>query len=716
MTDKKKYVERDEFELAYHADMERYVESSYADDYTEFSQPQLVGHMMLIAHSLEKGLASDNFEPGRGFPKVKQLAKMIQSYQEKSYDMENSGYKNSLATLSAIVDIHTGTRYEKDVHLLVSDVLSGISNLDEIEKQFAGVKRVKVSEKINNDKKNFEELSEGRSSVRTFSDKPVRRSDIKDAIKIAQKSPSACNRQASRVYEIYDPEIIKEIMIIQEGFRYQTAPQSILLVVADDNNFSGVGERNQGYVDGGMFAMSLMYALEYKKLASCPLHASFTYEREQLLRATLNIPNSQKLIVFLAVGNFKNDFVVAKSYRYPVDLVTSEITEIKKPITRDIDVTPVSKDDEIINKIQKRISEMKKKLRIRTRIRNVLAAKKQDKFFFLVYLRLQRVSRTKSKRIYLFGAPRHRNLGDQAQTVCIEDWCKKHYPKYKVIVVDTHSGMQNNKYIINKVRSIIKKDDKIILQSGYHTTDIWKFENDSNLEIIKKFPDFRIFVFPQTINFSDEDYLKKTVKTYEDHGDVLFMCRDDKSYDMAKKMFKKINVVLMPDVVTSLIGTFRSSSIGREGINMCFRNDKESKYGNEIEDLKGKLGSVSNEIILTDTTVKMDPYYIVKHRKKAVLDHIRMMSKNKLTVTDRYHGTIFSIIANTPVIVLGSTDHKLSSGVRWFSDKMFSELVYYADSPKEAVRIAKEIYGKYDYGNFLPDYFNNKYWDKIDLK
>src|SRR5690606_18099646 len=107
---------------------------------------------------------------------------------------------------------------------------------------------------------------------------------------------------------------------------------------------------------------------------------------------------------------------------------------------------------------------------------------------------------------------------------------------------------------------------------------------------------------------------------------------------------------------------------------------------------------------------------LVKNRKKVIFNHIRTMSKSKLTVTDRYHGTIFSIISNTPVIVMGSTDHKLSSGVKWFSDKVFSGIVYYAKSMDEAVSIARDIYGKYDYDSHIPAYFNNKYWDKLNLK
>ncbi|WP_082026255.1 polysaccharide pyruvyl transferase family protein [Prevotella pectinovora] len=43
---------------------------------------------------------------------------------------------------------------------------------------------------------------------------------------------------------------------------------------------------------------------------------------------------------------------------------------------------------------------------------------------------------------------------------------------------------------------------------------------------------------------------------------------------------------------------------------------------------------------------------------------LQQFAKYQVVITDRYHGTIFSQIVNTPVIVISSTDHKLRSGVK----------------------------------------------------
>lgn len=51
------------------------------------------------------------------------------------------------------------------------------------------------------------------------------------------------------------------------------------------------------------------------------------------------------------------------------------------------------------------------------------------------------------------------------------------------------------------------------------------------------------------------------------------------------------------------------------------------------------------------------------------------MSHYKVVITDRYHGTIFSLIANTPVIIIKSTDHKVTTGADWFKG-IYDDYVY----------------------------------------
>lgn len=236
----------DELSIAYKADEDRYRVHSYEGPYQDYTEPKLIGHMMLAAHSLEKGLSSDVFELGHGFGRLVELADMVDIYAKRQYDTENIAYINALSILDNHVELYRGTEYEAAIHDMFVNIKPNLKSLSSSNKSVAGVKKVTRKSKQSNGSKNFEELVDGRSSARAFSEEPVDRNDLKDAIRLAQKSPSACNRQAIKIYEMHDPEIIKEVMFIQEGFSYQNPPQVLTLIVADDHNFSGAGERNRG--------------------------------------------------------------------------------------------------------------------------------------------------------------------------------------------------------------------------------------------------------------------------------------------------------------------------------------------------------------------------------------------------------------------------------------------------------------------------------------
>lgn len=80
----------------------------------------------------------------------------------------------------------------------------------------------------------------------------------------------------------------------------------------------------------------------------------------------------------------------------------------------------------------------------------------------------------------------------------------------------------------------------------------------------------------------------------------------------------------------------------------------------------------------------------------------------KTVITDRHHGTIFSAMANTPVIVINSADHKLSSGVNRFPQEEFVENVQFAKDLDDAYAKAKEIFEKADIRQ-NPPYFKDNY-------
>ena len=87
-------------------------------------------------------------------------------------------------------------------------------------------------------------------------------------------------------------------------------------------------------------------------------------------------------------------------------------------------------------------------------------------------------------------------------------------------------------------------------------------------------------------------------------------------------------------------------------------------------------------------------------------------SKYEVVITDRYHGTIFSLIAATPVVVIGSTDHKLSSGVKWFPRNIFGDYITFANDLDEAYSKAIQmLQNSKKISHELPPYFKENYYD-----
>ena len=312
----------------------------------------------------------------------------------------------------------------------------------------------------------------------------------------------------------------------------------------------------------------------------------------------------------------------------------------------------------------------------------------------------------KEKTIFLFGCPIHPNLGDHAQTYCILKWFNINYPDYDVIEFNWKTSTS---FIFKLIKKKIKSHDLIFGHSGY-----FFFEPHRELPIFRKiakwFPNQKFVILPQTINLTDEKIQAITVEALDVHPDLTLICRDEISFKKANDQFENCKTLLYPDIVTSLIGKYYFKN-ERNGILFCMRNDVEAYYSSgDISSLMHRLAS-HKKIDLTDTETDLSYWKIKNNRSTILKDTFTKFSRYKLIITDRYHGTIFSLIANTPVIVLSSADHKLSSGVRWFP-KEFNNYVNYVRGLDEAYNVALKILDDTP-NKKLPPYFDEKYFSKL---
>jgi nitroreductase len=272
--------------------------------------------MTKIYHSIEKGLSFENTRLGFGKKQIHELMDLLDIYREYNFPEDNLVYLTAIDNLNKYVDYHEKRNYD------ISDTTKQISRyLKKRETNTGGTHEIEQS-KISTDVKDFFGFSNSRHSVRTFSNKPVDIQLIKKAITMAQNSPSSCNRQPWITRIVNEASHKKKLINNQYGNRgFGETVDTFIIVTSDIQCYDSITERNACFVDGGIYSMNLLYCLHYYGLATCPLSASLTAIQEENIRHCFNIPESENLVLFIAVGNYVDNYKVPKSTRYAPTII-----------------------------------------------------------------------------------------------------------------------------------------------------------------------------------------------------------------------------------------------------------------------------------------------------------------------------------------------------------------------------------------------------------
>lgn len=263
---------------------------------------------------------------------------------------------------------------------------------------------------------------------------------------------------------------------------------------------------------------------------------------------------------------------------------------------------------------------------------------------------------------------------------------KKYFPSIDIVEVPaTQYTFQRD-----KLQQEIKKTDIIIAHGGGNLGNQYQTAEDIRRDIIKRWPENRIIIFPQTIYFNSkvdnaEEELRKSQNIYNTHKNLSLFTREKQSYRFAKDNFA-CRVYLVPDIVLSM-NRFQNYHRNDE-IILCLRNDIEKNIDIETEKIIWDTAKhLSDNVKYIDT---QKPYNIsIDKREQAVIDFWELFSKARLVVTDRMHGMIFAAITKTPCVVLNNYNHKIRGTYDWIKDLPFIALV---DNREGLETIIKELY------------------------
>ena len=162
----------------------------------------------------------------------------------------------------------------------------------------------------------YKRFFNARHSIREFSNEEVSLCKIKEAIDISRKYPSVCNRQAIKVYLVTSEDLIRDCLSYQNGNRgFGDKINKLAIIVGDIGFFSGGSERNQVYIDGGIYLMGFLLALHSQGLGAVALNWSMSKQDDIRFRQADIVKDNEVIISFVGIGNLKSENIVPMSVR-----------------------------------------------------------------------------------------------------------------------------------------------------------------------------------------------------------------------------------------------------------------------------------------------------------------------------------------------------------------------------------------------------------------
>lgn len=271
--------------------------------------------LMRKCHGVEKAFSLPNMKEKFGFKQAEVLLGELYEYSNK-YGTE-SIVLDGLIILNNYFQYHNGIDeiQLKKLEINFEALLQKLS----IEKKILDTKCFQpfVQQK-EVESSTFDRFFMSRYSVRKFNDEVIPFEKILHLAGIAGKTPSACNRQPWNVRIIQSPELIKKALDLQNGNRgFSHVVKNLAVITGKISNFSSK-ERNQVYIDCGMYSMSLIMALHANGIACCPLNMSYQSRDEKNVSSKLQFDEDEVPIMMIAFGIAASDASCANSERKKV--------------------------------------------------------------------------------------------------------------------------------------------------------------------------------------------------------------------------------------------------------------------------------------------------------------------------------------------------------------------------------------------------------------
>ncbi|MBR2631738.1 MAG: nitroreductase family protein [Bacteroidaceae bacterium] len=268
--------------------------------------------IMLGLHQLEKGMTYKDSARIFGESKALSVVNEVKKLQKIGHQSEIVNL--AINVLNEYLKNQNSTKDEK-IRKSISQLIN--ENGAAVGKYHAGIKV--VSEPPTFDVEKVKEFFFSRHSVREFSKEAITDEEIIRVVDFANCTPTACNRQTSRVHVYRDPNVMKALIDNQLGDQnWCHNAIAIFVITSDLNCFNSNYEHLQAFVDGGLYAMNFDWGLHLFHIASCYKMYVRLPKIDQEFHKLSGIPDNEVPIVLILAGHYKDTPIISpKSVRFP---------------------------------------------------------------------------------------------------------------------------------------------------------------------------------------------------------------------------------------------------------------------------------------------------------------------------------------------------------------------------------------------------------------
>ena len=267
-------------------------------------------------HSIEKGLSIEKPRLGFGHEKQKEMIAQITKLEAANSPYCNEVCDMAVSALNSYLEYHQKNNYSDNFCTELKKFVSERTKAGSFCN--GGTISIKKSE-LEVNVQEVERLFNTRHSIRNFADTEVNDSTLRKALALAQRAPSACNRQGVRAY-VLSTEKSRELAGSLSGIGGFAEQVNRFILVTGKKSTYRTNELYQYIVSASIYAAYLSLTLHLYGLGACVVQRSVIWTKEwETLRIRLGIDSDEQLVVLLAVGNLKDAFEVPYSHRISGD-------------------------------------------------------------------------------------------------------------------------------------------------------------------------------------------------------------------------------------------------------------------------------------------------------------------------------------------------------------------------------------------------------------